>query len=104
MGTLTKIGRGYSSATKYFCNPVLQVNNLRTNCATTFLKFGPEEEIESEMRVTQHMIRALGSFCPQVLGYAELGECAAIHLSLADLGDKRPRGFVDVYTELMQAT
>mmetsp|Transcript_37832 Transcript_37832/g.68958 ORF Transcript_37832/g.68958 Transcript_37832/m.68958 type:complete len:703 (+) Transcript_37832:42-2150(+) len=101
---LIKLGKGYSSALKFLVIPSVEKQGTRTDGAMTFIKLGIESEIEAELEVTQHMMQLLGNFCPQVLGYAELQDTAAVHLSLADLGGGgSPKGWADLYSELVSA-
>uniref|UniRef100_A0A7S1AYF7 Ternary complex associated domain-containing protein n=1 Tax=Noctiluca scintillans TaxID=2966 RepID=A0A7S1AYF7_NOCSC len=96
---LKKIGKGWSSALKFFCVPVVNEKNTMSHGAMTFIKMGLEEEVEAEMNVTNHMNQVLGGFTPHVLGYAELHKTAALHLSLADLGGNGPKSFTELFDE-----
>lgn len=99
---LHKIGKGWTSALKFFCIPlVVEHQDAATTGATTFIKMGKAQDLEEELSITKFMMELLGGFCPQVLGYAEHGEQAAIHLSLADLSETAPKGLADLYQELM---
>lgn len=100
---LIKLGKGWSAAMKFIVKPIVEEQGTKTDGATTFIKLGDEGEIEEELEITQHMMQLLGNFCPQVLGYAELGETAALHLSLADLGNASPKGFADLYAQLISS-
>lgn len=101
---LIKLGKGYSSALKFLVIPSVEKQGTKTDGAMTFIKLGIEQEIEEELEVTQHMMQLLGNFCPQVLGYAELQDIAAVHLSLADLGGGgSPKGWADLYSQLVSA-
>lgn len=101
--TLTKLGKGWSSALKFFVRPVVQQKGIKAPGAMTFIKIGDEGEIEEELNVTNHMGQILGPFCPHVLGYAECGDTGAIHLSLADLGTGCPRSLADLYGDLLKS-
>ena len=123
---LKKIGKGWSSALKFFCVPVVNEKNTKSYGAMTFIKMGLEEDVEAEMNVTNHMNQVLGGFTPHVLGqvlflrvglapcctppvldtfsvssqgYAELHKTAALHLSLADLGGNGPKSFTELFDE-----
>jgi hypothetical protein len=98
---LKKLGKGFSAAQKFFVTPTISKKGTQATGSMTFIKMGEENEIEEELRVTQHMMQLLGVFCPQVLGYSELGEVAVLHLSLVNLHPSGPRGFADLYTELL---
>lgn len=99
---LIKLGKGWSSALKFLVIPSVSKAGTKTDGAMTFIKLGEESEIEAELEVTQHMMQLLGNFCPQVLGYAELAETAAVHLSLADLGSgSSPKGWADLFAQLI---
>jgi len=97
---LHRIGKGWTSALKFFCVPTVVEQHADVTGATTFIKMGLEEKLEYELDVTQYMMEVLGGFCPQVLGYAEHGATAAIHLSLADLSVREPRSLADLYEQL----
>jgi len=98
---LIKLGKGWSAALKFLVIPsVLQHGTMATG-AVTFVKLGDEDEVEEEAEITRHMMQLLGNFCPQILGYSEHQKVAALHLSLADLGDARPKGFADLYADLV---
>lgn len=97
--TLRKIGKDWSSALKFFCVPLVAEKNTRMHGAMTLLKIGPENEVEHEMNLTNHMSQLLGSFTPKVLGYAELGDTAAMQLSLPDLGGTGPDTFTNLFEQ-----
>jgi hypothetical protein len=101
---LKKLGKGFSSALKLFCSPTIEKAGTTTTGSMTFIKLGDEEEVEEELRVTQHMMQILGVNCPQVLGYSELSGKAVLHLSLVNLSLSAPRGFADLYAELLSPT
>jgi hypothetical protein len=98
---LHKLGKGYCSSVKFFCTPIVERHGTSNAGAVTFVKIGLETEVEEELRTTHHMMQLLGNFCPQVLGYAEMEETAALHLSLADLACGSPQGFADLYSNLV---
>eukprot|EP00930_Biecheleria_cincta_P087048 TRINITY_DN76312_c0_g1_i1.p1 TRINITY_DN76312_c0_g1~~TRINITY_DN76312_c0_g1_i1.p1 ORF type:complete len:676 (-),score=117.16 TRINITY_DN76312_c0_g1_i1:108-2135(-) len=105
---MTKIGKGWSSALKFFCAPTLvgktkRESTIETRGATTFIKLGPEDEIAEELKTTNHVNEILGNFSPQVLGYAELGEEAAINLGIAAMGTSKPNSFCDLYTSFLES-
>eukprot|EP00928_Gymnodinium_smaydae_P011119 TRINITY_DN14144_c0_g1_i1.p1 TRINITY_DN14144_c0_g1~~TRINITY_DN14144_c0_g1_i1.p1 ORF type:complete len:726 (+),score=162.31 TRINITY_DN14144_c0_g1_i1:98-2275(+) len=102
--SLKKLGKGWSSALKFFCTPTMSKKNAKTEGAMTFIKLGEEKEIEEELNITSFMTQVLGSYCPQVLAYSEIGSTAAIHLSLADLGGCGPQGLADLYSDLVSPT
>lgn len=98
---LTKLGKGFSAALKFFCIPTISRLGTESAGALSFIKMGDEEEIHDEFLVTNHMMMLLGVHCPQILGYSEMGDTAAIHLSLVSLHHTPPRGFADLYVELV---
>eukprot|EP00929_Paragymnodinium_shiwhaense_P087303 TRINITY_DN47529_c0_g1_i1.p1 TRINITY_DN47529_c0_g1~~TRINITY_DN47529_c0_g1_i1.p1 ORF type:complete len:741 (-),score=127.87 TRINITY_DN47529_c0_g1_i1:166-2388(-) len=109
--TLIKIGRGFSDAVKFFCIPTVSVQGAgaMNRCSSamsqgsmTFIKLGDESDIDAELNVTHQMMQLLGNFCPQVLGYAEVQDTAALHLSLANLGSSHPRSFLDLYEDMLE--
>lgn len=102
---LKQIGKGWSKALKYFCVPVMNLHGHgsdETDGSMTFLKIGPEEEVQEELETTRKVMALIGNFCPQVLGYAEVGETGGLLLTLASMGEGAPMGFTDLYAELLQ--
>ncbi|CAK0804459.1 unnamed protein product [Prorocentrum cordatum] len=98
---LFKIGKGWSSALKFFAFPQVVSAGAEATGATTFIKMGTADELDGELSVTRYMGELLGGNCPQVLGYAKHDGLAAIWTSLADLSDGCPVGFAELFDRLM---